>query len=258
VFIIRSCLAAVVVLGAGPALRADFIPWDPSYLTNDSWILFPTTDPNGLPRMHTVNDGDFAVGFDQAKSNNSARGMNALKFSYGGGTAGHLSSTSLAGQFQVQAGGTQEFGSLLILVAIDSNFLPDEFAFSMGGRTFDPSADFGFYDPLFPKTYSAGRPSGYYSVTDPNAEPLSYCFDKGMVTIMGLSGLTLDGSHPLTVDYAFESLPGKAVFSVYGVVAGKDWIYHTNRGMLDLNDSTSAVSTFEVVAEPGVVAIPAL
>ena len=151
------------------------------------------------------------------------------------------------GQFKVQAGGALGFKDLLVLVAIEANSLPGDFSFTLAGRTFDPNADFGFYDAAGNDT---GRPTGYYSVTNPKGEPVAYDSSAGMVTIMDLSGLSLTSANPLTINYAFTDLPAKAVFSVYGEVTGKNYIYHTNRGLLDLNDGTSVVSTFEVVPEP--------
>ena len=51
-------------------------------------------------------------------------------------------------------------------------------------------------------------------------------------------------------DYAFTNLPGAAVFSVYGLTSGRDFIYHTNRSVIDANDPLAPVSTFEVAPEP--------
>ena len=48
-----------------------------------------------------------------------------------------------------------------------------------------------------------------------------------------------------------ERYPGRAVFSVYGFLDGGTEIYHTNRGVDDLNDPGRGVSTFEVLPEPG-------
>ena len=246
-----TLLALGAVLGLSSAAGAGFTPW--GALETDSWICFDSPpDPNQMIRMYSANAGSYALGFDQAKNDNSARGMNALSFSYGGADTGHRGTHDQDGNFTVEAGGTKTYSDLLVLVAIDADSLPAEFSLSMGRQggtpySFDPNADFGYYDP---NTRYAGRPGGYYSVTDPNASPLSYCFDAGMVTIMAMTGLALDGSSPVTIHYEFKNLPGKAVFSLYALVDGKSHIYHTNRGVPDKNDAGSAVSTFEVVPEP--------
>ena len=51
----------------------------------------------------------------------------------------------------------------------------------------------------------------------------------------------------IILDYAFENLPGTAVFSVYGEDAAVGWIYHCNRGLIDDHRPAGLVSTFEVV-----------
>lgn len=181
------------------------------------------------------------------KTDGTARGLNALQFSYDGTVAQRLAGPA-AGSFQVSTGGTKSYSDLLVLVAIDATSLPSNFSLTMGGRTFDNANDFASYDPAA-AGYSAGRPGGYYSATNPTSEPLAYDFDKGMVTIMALPGF--GPSSPATVDYAFEGLPGKAVFSIYTKVEGAAFIYHTNRGVADNNLAGSVNSTFEVVPEPG-------
>jgi hypothetical protein len=245
-------LALLVLLASASAACAAFSPWDP--LTSDSWIAVSPTDPK-LP-MHTVNAGDYGVGFDVAKKNLGARGLNALKFLYGGADTGHLVSNSLTGSFAVEnTGDSRTFADLVLLVAIDAPSLPGGFALSLGVQgqapyAFNAATDFGFYDPAA-LGYDAGRPSGYYSATTPHASPLAYLFTSGMVSVWAAQGVNLGplgGS--VTFDYAFAGLPGTAVFSVYGYDADTDWIYHTNRDVIDANDSGLPVSTFEVVPEP--------
>jgi hypothetical protein len=212
--------------------------------------------------MHTVNAGDYGVGFDVAKKNLGARGLNALKFLYGGADTGHLVSNSLKDSFTVEnTGDSRTFADLLLLVAIDAPSLPAGFALSLGVHNgtpyaFTPATDFGFYDPAA-LGYDAGRPSGYYSATTPQASPLAYLFTSGMVSVWAAQGANLGPGGSLTFDYAFTGLPGTAVFSVYGYDAGTDWIYHTNRGVIDQNDPSAALSTFEVAPEPGVLALMA-
>jgi hypothetical protein len=114
--------------------------------------------------------------------------------------------------------------------------------------------DFVYYDNAY------GRPSGFYSVTDPDVEPISYAFDTAMVTIYGVSGVT--GLNPaaqkdtypfdtITIEYSFNYIPASVVFSVYGYV-GTDpipTIYHTNRALIDNNDPSNSISTFAVTVE---------
>ena len=246
-------LAGLAALGAAVEARASFVPW--GELVDDSWICFDPTDPKLA--MHTANLGDYAVGFDQAKGNDSARGMNAFRFVYGGQGAGHIVTDAQADSIQLTAGGTKVYTDLIVLIAIDAADLPEGFSLSMGleGETpheFDPATDFGYYDGT---AHDAGRPSGYYSVTDPQAEPLSYCFDAGMVGILAVGDLTWTNGHPVTIHYEFENLPGKAVFSLYGLVSGNEWIYHTNRSVPDGNDPSASVSTFTVLPEPSALVV---
>ena len=254
----RPALALLVLFASASAAHAAFSPWDP--LTSDSWIAVSPTDPK-LP-MHTVNAGDYGVGFDVAKKNLGARGLNALKFLYGGADTGHLVSNSLTGSFAVEnTGDSRTFADLVLLVAIDAPSLPGGFALSLGVHNgtpyaFTPATDFGFYDPTA-SGYDAGRPSGYYSATTPQASPLAYLFTSGMVSVWAAQGANLGPGGSLTFDYTFTGLPGTAVFSVYGYDADTDWIYHTNRGLIDVNDSGLPVSTFEVAPEPSTLVLVA-
>lgn len=228
-----------------------FTPWDA--LQNDSWLPDPS---DGIFRlnMNTLNNGSYPVGFDYAKNNGGARGINSLRFSYGGASTGHMSSSDLAGSFIVIRGGTKVYSDLMVLVAIDSSDLPTNFSMSLGlaGQSqysFDVANDFTHYDPAV-LGYDAGRPSGYYSETNPAGSPFAYDFTSGMISIYAFAGINFLPGTTVDIDYAFENLPGKAVFSLYSLVDGASFIYHTNRGLVDTNDPTAPVSTFEVVPEP--------
>ena len=97
-------------------------------------------------------------------------------------------------------------------------------------------------------------------MTNPTGEALTHIFDKGIVTVFAIEdivdaqGVGLASGSSKTFTYAFENLPGKAVFSVYGanVLDGGEMeeIYHTNRGTVDINNASKGVSTFTVVPEP--------
>ena len=172
---------------------------------------------------------------------------------------GHHVATAQTGSFDVAVlGKNDRFGSVLVMVAIDADSLPADFALTLDGHTFDNTADFTYYDPAA-LGYDAGRPAGYYSETNPVREEISHLFTKGMLTILAIENLDFTKAAPLTVNYAFENLPGAATFSLYG--AGRDDagalfdIYHTNRGSVDLNDANRGVSTFTVVPEPASMAI---
>jgi len=138
--------------------------------------------------------------------------------------------------------------------------LTDDFALSLnviGGAPwpFDPDQHFTHYDH---PAYDTGRPSGYYSITSPPGEPVAYDFASGMLTVWAAQDVDL-GPNGGTVgfDYAFENLPGRAVFSVYGLDETVGWIYHTNRGLQDVNNPSKPVSTFEVLPEPATLALAA-
>ena len=240
-------LHLVVMIGVSVGASNDFDPWEP--LVDDSWIYFG--GPPDRLIMHTVNGRDFEVGFDQARGDNSARGMNALKFSFKGANTGHMIATEWDGSFDIQnTGDSRTFSDLAILVSIDADARPRGFSPSLGVQGeppyhFDPKKDFGFYDH---PEYDTGRPSGYYSVTSPPGEGLSHAFERGMVSVLGIENVTLRPGTSVTVDYEFENLPGTAVFSVYGRDSNVGWIYHTNRAVLDDNRPESPVSTFEVVS----------
>jgi len=256
---LRAALALVALGGLAESAKAGFVPWDP--LVNESWILIDPHDPNE-PKLtvHTANGGDYLIGFDRARNDDSARGMNSVRFEYDGASTDRLASTTPSGTFALRNGGDWTFSDMLLVVAIDAASLPVDFGLTItpAGQSpveLDRSVDFGYYDPV---GYQTGRPTGYYPpVTSPTGEPISYCFDRGMVAIVAISGLALnrDTDPSIDVDYAFENLPGKAVFSAYAQLEGRGYIRHTNRGIKDERRPGGDVSTFEVLPEPGSLAL---
>jgi len=111
---------------------------------------------------------------------------------------------------------------------------------------FDEANDFGYYDPEA-LGYITGRPSGYYSATNPNAEPLTYFFESGLVSIYAFEGFNLGPGQSVRIHYRFERLRHSVVFSVYGYDPGPGWVYHTNRAFLDVNKPSKPISTFAVL-----------
>lgn len=246
----------LLVVGATSQTKAEgYIPWDE--LTKDYWIdFFDGNDPNTYPaNAADANDIDYSypVAFSQAGGGDKAKGMNALKFIHSGKMEGHLVSRDLAGSFEIKNNGDDNtFTTILIVVAINAESLENDFTMTLNMRGQRPYVldvnDFCYYDNPY------GRPSGYYSVTDPNGEPLTYAFDSGMVTVYGVEGMPLMApGNSVTIDYAFNELPGPAVFSVYGFIGtGSPTIYHTNKAFLDLNDPggpKNKISTFAVTVK---------
>jgi len=253
---------------AGAGETGQWRPWDP--LINDSWI-----GPYTTTYMYAVNtDQRYEIRFNDAPTSNVAKGMNALRFSAAadGESIGNFFSTKKKNTFFVRNfGGHQDYSDILLLIAIDANALPDEFRLSLDVPKSNEeqvrlsAADFVFYDHPDYDTY---RPSGYYSDTDPTREALGYAFatndftyvfdsnsprrsfESGMVCIVAFSGLPLvTGGSAVEFNYLFEHLSATAVFSVYSYKDGL--IEHTNRALLDNNDATSGVSSFEVVRIAG-------
>jgi hypothetical protein len=244
-----------------PASAVGYIPWDE--LSKDSWIQFlGGNDPNMYP-VNAADNNDvetlYPISFLQVDSNIKARGMNALKFIHGGLMEGHLVSKDKAGKFIVtNTGNSNFFSDILLLIAINANSLTSDFlmTINLAGQTpyvLDAN-DFVYYDNQY------GRPSGFYAVTDPNVEPISYAFDTAMVTVYGVSGLTAleptDPLHPeyenkMTVEYSFDYVPAPVVFSVYGYVSNVDdpSIYHTNRAFIDTRNPSKKISTFAVTVD---------
>jgi hypothetical protein len=237
-----------------PSIAVDYIPWDE--LSEDSWIQFlGDGDPNMYP-VNAADDSDveasYPISFVQAASRNKARGMNAMKFVHGGTMEGHLVSRDKAGSFQIiNTGDSNVFTDILLLIAVDADDLASAFSMTVNLAGEDPyvldANDFVYYDGQY------GRPSGFYSITDPNNEPISYAFETAMVTVYGISGVTgldvLGGT--ITVDYSFDYVPAPVVFSVYGYVDDdpEPTIYHTNRAFIDSNNPSKQVSTFAVTVD---------
>ncbi len=245
----------LLLLAVLQSAEADaYKPWDE--LTQDSWIdFFDGDDPNIYPANAVDSAGIasyYPLAFSQAGGGDKAKGMNALKFVHGGETDGHLVSADHRGGFKISnCGDNNVFTDMLIVVAIDAARLNDGFGLSLNLEGRPPYR-------LGPEHFACcdhplGRPSGYYSITDPNREGLTYAFDAGMVTVYGVEGLSagLAPGQDITIQYAFDLLPGPAVFSVYGYVSTDPLpsIYHTNKALLDNNDpggKKNRVSTFAV------------
>ena len=263
--VMRNATLLIMFIGmfipASSTLAGTYVPW--AELTEASWIDFGETFV--WPGMYPVNGGragvakSYPVAFSPAGGANKAKGMNALKFRHAGQTTGHMVSSDQAGVFEiVNTGKDNVFTDLFILVAINAEPGSLEGGFEMTlnpetgeGFAFDPN-HFGFYDNPF------GRPGGYYLTTDPTdphstdppGEPIAYAFDRAMVTLYAIEGLTaMAQDQSVKIDYEFNDLPGPVVFSAYGYI-GTDplpSIYHTNRAFVDANDGQSRpVSTFAV------------
>jgi len=259
VVLIAICVAGTV------AQAGSYVPWD--VLTEAAWIDFG--DATAWPHMYPINAGrtgvaaSYAVAFSPAGTGNKAKGMNAIKFRHGGQMSGRLVSSDQAGSFEiVNTGKDNTFTAILLLAAINAPAGGLDGGFEM---TLDPETGdafrcdpnhFVFYDNPF------GRPSGYYFTTNPAdphstnppGEPIAYAFDKAMVTLYAVEGITsLGQGQSVRIDYRFFNLPGPAVFSAYGYI-GTDpqaSIYHTNRAFVDANDNQhNPVSTFAVTV-PG-------
>jgi len=249
---------------------ADFLkPWDD--LVTDAVDDEPSWIGTGVT-VYTVNAGTYRVGFDEAKSKNSyaAAGMNSVTFSYGGSNTGHLVG-AMSDNVAVVNGGDNIFTDLVLVIAIDAPALPGNFHCSITGPEWtapgdpagthsnarDLSDDFIWYDP---SGYATGRPSGYYATftdnavvvtgTNPDHDRFAWDFDNGMVTVFALRGLSVGSKGgSATFEYAFENLPGKAVFSVYAKLSDLERVKHTNRVLVDLANN-DPVSTFKVVPVP--------
>ena len=256
-----------VIQRACPVSVADYVPWDE--LTADCWIQFlGGNDPNMYP-VNAADDGDieasYPISFVQAApiegtADHKGRGMNALKFIQGGLTEGHFVSRDKAGSFVVaNTGNSNIFTDILLLIAIGTDSLNSDFSMTVNLAGHIPYLldvnDFVYYNDPY------GRPSGFYSITEPNIEPISYAFDTAMVTVYGLSGLTglnyvEDQGNPyplntITIEYSFDDVPAPVVFSVYGYVSGdpEPTIYHTNRAFIDTNNTSKKISTFAVTVD---------
>lgn len=246
-------ISLVLITGsAGRSVANNYIAWDE--LTEDCWIdFFDGVDPHIYPaNAQDAIDIDFSypIAFSQAGGGDKAKGMNALKFVHGGRTEGNLVSSDLIGSFGIKNTGDHNiFTTILAVVAIKAKSLEDDFFMNLNIQGQEPYTldvnDFCYYDSPY------GRPSGYYSVTDPNVEPLAYAFDNGMVTVYGLSGMPpLAPGDTVNIDYAFDYLTGPAIFSIYGFVGNdpEPTIYHTNKAFLDNNDPDGKKNTISAFA----------
>ena len=251
----------------------------PGELAQPTWI----GAGNVTVHAHTAGGGsaDYALGFNDAnQGTGDPAGNDALQFLYGGEHFGrHVG--QMADSFSIfngggtggggGGGGSRTFTDVLLLVAIDSASLPQGFSFSVrqsgqAAYTVLDSSHFGYYDPTETGLdHATGRPSGNHAnyrqvvpVGYPNPpelvlgtfgasyrEPLAYDFEKGMVTIFALQGINVVQDGSASVDYVFENLPGKAVFSLYGYRGTEDRIKRTNQSV-----APGDFTTFEVVPEP--------
>jgi len=182
--------------------------------------------------------------------------MNALKFIHGGKMEEHLVSKDKAGTFKItNTGDKYYFTDILLLIAIDTDFLEDDFAMTINLEDQPPydvnDSDFVYFDE------TNRRLSGFHSVTEPAFEPISYAFDSAMVCVYGVSGLDMleptlpddpNTENVMTLEYSFHYVPAPVVFSVYAYDAGVDYpsVSHTNRAFLDPNNKSKKVSTFAV------------
>lgn len=255
--------ALAIGLAAAMPARAAYVPWDALQndpVNGDNWVHAVS----GVEtfQLYPVNGSAIPCTFDIAKTDGSARGMNALKFKLGDQMTGHMTSNQLSGSFQITnlPKDKSTFESLLVMVAIDADSLPAGWGMSLNGIALGPN-DFAYIDGAAAPT---GRPSGYYTGpeptingpypgTTPARDEISHLFDTGMVSIVELTGetLSLPNFPTVDVDYSFSSLSGDATFSLYGPLLdqeGNASIKHTNRSWNDLALSDDEISTFTVLA----------
>ena len=253
----KSIAALAIIMFVGfqaENLNAAYVPWDT--LTGDCWI-----EGASVPaKIYSANSTVYDLGFGTAKSNGAARSMNAVSFSDGVNNTGHLQSALQADSFYIDNTGGQDFTNLLLMVAIDADTLSADFSLSLTVRqqtyNLDAATDFAYYNH---PDYDTGRPSGYYSATNPSGDSIGYDFENGFVSVIDLTCVSpsdpVGKGSMLEIDYVFENLPGRAVFSGYAAQFNSSLITHTNRAVTDLNDSGAALSTFEVVPEPSMLAL---
>ena len=249
--LISGLLLPAVLHAAG---AGTYKPWD--QMTQDVWIdFFDDNDPNIYPANAADSveiASSYPIAFSQAGGGNKAKGMNALKFVHAGQSDGHMVSADPRGSFKIRNDGDNNaFTVVLVTVAINARQLEDDFRLSLNMEGRPPYR-------LGPQHFAycgnpLGRPSGYYRATDPNREGLTYAFESGMVMVYGVEGLSsgLAPGQEIVIEYAFDRLPGPAVFSVYALVGTDPYptIYHTNKTLLDNKDpggKKNTVSTFAV------------
>ena len=260
-------MTMVFLTGRAAADPNVFTPWDaliddpnlgPNWQLSDDWA----TD------LYSINGGAYQLGFGLARTDGGPRGMNALALVVDGNAIGHHETDAQQGYFDVLNGGDSNiFEDLLIMVAVEANGLDDRFGLALATdantldvnglpyyHAFDPNADFVYYDPNA-LGYDTGRPSGIYWKTVPSYDPITYLFNRGMVSILGLEKIGLAPGASARIYYDFNDLDCRAVFNVYGSVRKKDkktgetsiLVYHTNRSLTDPNDANAQVSTFAVI-----------
>ena len=234
---------------------------------------------------HTVGGSiiQYTLGFNEAKDGDPA-GNDSMRFQYDGQQFGHHVG-AMADSFTIRnEGGTKKpdektFNDILLLVAIDAASLGDDFSFSVrqaGAASYTrlDSSHFVYYDPTETGLgYDTGRPTGNHAdfrqvaedgYTGPlglvsgsygaaYSEDLAYDFPKGMVSIFALEDIDVavgaDGSKD--VDYLFEGLPGKAVFSIYGYREWEGYLRRTNQSV-----APGDFTTFEVAPVPEPASLP--
>ncbi len=226
----------------------------------------------GAQGLNLDGKPEYLVDRPDEHRDSEAKGMNAFKFRYAGSIVGHMYSTLIQDSFDVYNGskGNNSYSIFLLLVVIDNDTLDAGFSLDLDaqGSNEGPvtlhASDFVYYDH---PEYDTGRPSGYYSQTNPDREDLAYLYvddnfdnlsvrqgiNRGMVGLVAFTGVSLPTSgSAVKVDYEFEKLPATAVFSVYGY-DDVGVIKYTNRAMMDNNNPDQLVSTFEVVVIPACV-----
>jgi hypothetical protein len=265
------CGLAPLVLAQNPLS----MPWSP--LTVDVDVPANWLDVHIEPAMMVpVNGGAYALGFQGMKDDNSPRGMKSLCFVKGDKNNGHIVQSTLQGTMAIRnAGDNRTFSDLLLLVAIDANALPADFSLTLEGHyretnsvqvaTLDPNSDFVYYDPNA-LGYPVGRPSGCYTgcnavngcrSTVPASEPVSYLFDRGMVSLYAFKAVDLLPTKDIKdkailplydyrVSYSVRNLHTAMSFNVYGYDAATGLVYHTNRSIPGEDPKNGKVSTFAV------------
>lgn len=255
-FILVTALCSICV--------GDPIDWDKPWdeLTENWWIDYADGDDPNLYPVNWEDDTDidksYKISFLEETEDGKARGMNALKFIYDGIMDGHMVSRDPDGSFSIiNTGNSNRFDNIFILVAIADDSLGTDFSMSLNlqgqaAYNFDPN-HFVFYDGEY------GRPSGFYSDTEPNVETITYAHGSAMVTVYGVSGMTEPLGYAgdptygntINIEYSFNNLLAPAVFSVYGLAptTGGPEIYHTNRAFIDAYNNKNEVSTFAVTID---------
>ena len=256
VSIICFCALVSLLVLLGESVVLAYVPWDS--LVSDNWV-WTEANPDGIPQvnLYTVNggynNGVYPILFEPKRNDGGARGMKALKFQYGGANTGHLASSNLTDSFDIlNTGNNNIFDYVILGISIKATSLPDSFSLSLnasasGGNTWATSGldDFVYYDATGNHT---GRPTGYYSQTNPASSPLAYDVSAGMTCLVDTGVVLNPSGGSATISYSFANLPGPAVFSLYGFISSEDplGMHHTNRGITDNNDPGAALSTFEV------------